>query len=191
MVNGMKQMNLSATIEKIALAQLIILFHLNINTINLLPDWIGYYLYYQAIFVIEKYEKSASLLRPFALILGVYEGIAWLLQIIGISLESMTLLQIFIAIISIYFQFQLLTNISQIASFHHHDDFAKRFLTLRTMQVISITLVAFPTYWLIIQYMKIIITLFHIFVTIWLCYVLFQYSKKEKEYEDETLIKGY
>lgn len=191
----MKRIRLSAAIDKIALAQLIIVFdfyfNLNINTIDLLPDWVGYCLYYQAIFVIGKYEESVKLLRPFILILGVYEGIVWILQMTGIFLESMTLLQVFIAIISIYFQFQLLTNIAQIAFLHHFDDFAKRFLVLRTMQVISVTLVAFPTYWLIIQYTKIIMTLFHILVTIWLCYVLFQYSKKEKKYEDESLIEGY
>ncbi len=185
MVSGMKQNNYVSTIYKIAFAQFFILFNLNINTINLLPNWVGYYLFHKALPVIGEYEESAKLLRPFTFILGIYEMIVWVLQIINISLESYTILQVIIGVISIYFQFQLLTNISDIAYSHHFDTFAKRFKTLRTMSVISVTFASLPIDWSMIKYMNLVIGLFGIMVMIWLCFVLVQYANAEKEYKKE------
>ena len=114
------------------------------------------------------------------MILGVYNGIVWILMIINVSIESFDMLQLFMNIISIYIQFQLLTNISNIALSHHFENESKRLNILRTMNVISVTFVSFPAHWVFMQYVQIIITLFYIVIVVLLISTLIGYAKKER-----------
>ncbi len=180
MVNGMKAKSYVGALYQIIFGFIFIVFDIRIQTIQFLPDWIGYYLFYKAIDVIGEYEESTKLLRPLIVILGVYNGIVWILMIINVSIESFDMLQLFMNIISIYIQFQLLTNISNIALSHHFEKESKRLNILRTMNVISVTFVSFPVHWFFMQYVQIIITLFYIVIVVLLISTLIGYAKKER-----------
>ena len=130
--------------------------------------------------LIGEYEESAKLLRPLIIILGVDNGIIWILMIINVSVKSLDVLQLFMNIISIYIQFQLLTNISNIALSHRFENESKRLNILRIMNVISVTFVSFPAHWVFMQYVQIIITLFYIVIVVLLILTLMAYAKKEK-----------
>ena len=180
MVNGMSQKNYIRAIYKIAVANVLIIFNLNIGTVNLIPNWLGYLLFYDAIHVIVQYEESAQLLKPFVKILGIYELIAWVLACLAISTDSYSIIYILMHIIEVYFYFQLLTNISHIAFMHHYDQLANQLKTLRTLKLISITLFALS--WN--EYFKIGINILKIILTLWVCVVLLQYVYLEKS-EDQ------
>lgn len=180
MVNGMTSKLYVGALYQIIFGFIFIVFDIRIQTTHFLPDWIGYYLFYKAIDGIGEYEESAKLLRPLIIILGVYNGIIWILMIINVSIESFDMLQLFMNIISIYIQFQLLTNISNIALSHHFEKESKRLNILRTMNVISVTFVSFTARWVFIQYVQIIITLFYIVIVVLLILTLIAYAKKER-----------
>ena len=55
-------------------------------------------------------------------------------MIMNVSVKSLDVLQLFMNIISIYIQFQLLTNISNIALSHHFENESKRLNVLRIMK---------------------------------------------------------
>ena len=164
MVNGMKAKSYVGALYQIIFGFIFIFFDIRIQTINFLPNWIGYYLFYKAIDVIG----------------GVYNGIVWILMIINVSVKSLDVLQLFMNIISIYIQFQLLTNISNIALSHRFENESKRLNILRIMNVISVTFVSFPVHWVFMQYVQIIITLFYIVIVVLLILTLLAYAKKER-----------
>lgn len=180
MVNGMTSKLYVGALYQIIFGFIFIAFDIRIQTTHFLPDWIGYYLFYKAIDGIGEYEESAKLLRPLIIILGVYNGIIWILMIMNVSVKSLDVLQLFMNIISIYIQFQLLTNISNIALSHHFENESKRLNILRIMNVISVTFVSFPAHWVFMQYVQIIITLFYIVIVVLLILTLIAYAKKEK-----------
>ena len=96
-------------------------FTLSINafTLSLLPDWACYALMLAAIPGLADYERSTLLLRPLAWLLLAWEGVLWLLKLFGISEPSGSwwyLPVLLAAVLNLYFHFQLLTNLADIAS---------------------------------------------------------------------------
>ena len=102
---------LSSAIKKIAIGYIFIYFSINIWVIDILPDWLGYFMIVAALPVISQEERSAQLLRPFGIALGVWTIIEWILKMIGAEWNLM-LINLVVGIIVIYFHFQLITNIA-------------------------------------------------------------------------------
>ena len=107
MVNGMTSKLYVGALYQIIFGFIFIAFDIRIQTTHFLPDWIGYYLFYKAIDGIGEYEESAKLLRPLIIILGVYNGIIWILMIMNVSVKSLDVLQLLLKLLSMYIQFQL------------------------------------------------------------------------------------
>lgn len=128
----METKTLSSAIKKVAISYILIYLHINISVIDILPDWLGYFLIVSVLPVLSQKEKSAQLLKPFGIALGVWNIFEWVLKIAGTEL-NLTIINIVFSIITIYFHFQLITNI---AALDIEDRKKKRLLDLRTATVI-------------------------------------------------------
>lgn len=128
----METKTLSSAIKKVAISYILIYLHINISAIDILPDWLGYFLIVSVLPVLSQKEKSAQLLKPFGIALGVWNIFEWVLKIAGTEL-NLTIINIVFSIITIYFHFQLITNI---AALDIEDRKKKRLLDLRTATVI-------------------------------------------------------
>lgn len=176
-------------IKRIGYGYLLTLVNINIGTINIIPDWLGYYFFHTGIQEISQYEKSTELLEPLNIILGVYEFIIWCLKIIGIEIDHYAF-TVILSIISLYFHFQLLTNIATIAK-THGSIHAKRIFQLRNANVIFITVMQLLVllrhnhlvlYILAKTYNSIlyVLLLIGLIIGIWICRIMFVYADEEK-----------
>lgn len=57
-----------------------VFLHLNVNlgTLNVLPNWVGYLLFFSAIILLGEQLRDLTLLKPFCILLGVGELVDWL-----------------------------------------------------------------------------------------------------------------
>ena len=116
--------NIRKALGRIAWAYLIILLHFRINNLDLLPDWVGYLLIFSAIGHLAGEVRDLPLLRPFCVLLGIAAGVDWLaFPLAGESLTGrFLLLSALISCVSIYFHFQLLTDLARLAEEHPAGD---------------------------------------------------------------------
>lgn len=173
---------LCRAIKNIAWGYILIHLHINIGALDLLPDWCGYLLFLGALSVLGQSEPSAHLLKPLGILLTVWNGIFWILKCFGVS--SIGYIPDLIAtVISLYFHFQLLTNIAAVAREKECPQEGS-ILTLRTVRTILITLFALPFPWAEYEVLALIFLFINIIVAICLCSVLFSMHRYLKEHPE-------
>ena len=123
-----------SAVKKVAWGFLLIYIHINLGTIDILPDWAGFALMVSALSVIALEEESAKLIRPFGVVLVVWNVIEWALKIFGLQ-AYLNYVSLIPSAINLYFTFQLFTNLASIAEKYSCPQ-AKRLLVLRTINVI-------------------------------------------------------
>ena len=185
----METKTLSSAIKKIAISYILIYLHINISVIDILPDWLGYFLIVSVLPVLSQKEKSAQLLKPFGIAIGIWNIVEWLLKIAGDELNFYVVSLVF-SIITIYFHFQLITNI---AALDIEETKKKRLLNLRTATVILHTVLTLsllvPTIididGEIYYYILMLMLIPQLVICFWISGELFKISKvlKEKEVE--------
>lgn len=186
----MEAKTLSSAIKKIAISYILIYLHINISVIDILPDWLGYFLIVSVLPVLSQKEKSAQLLKPFGIALGVWNIVEWLLKIAGDELNFYVISLVF-SIITIYFHFQLITNI---ANLDIEEPKKKRLLNLRTATVILHTVLTFSLFIPtvididneIYTYVLMIMLIPQLVICFWISGELFKLSKAMKEKEVES-----
>lgn len=172
----------SQSIKDIAWAYILLCFHFKIVTIDLLPDWYGYYLIYTALPVMEKRAPSVGLLKNFVVFMTGYEAVEWFLQIFGVELDTY-ILSLFIGVVYIYTHFQLLTNLADIAR-QDSSEYSIPIRQLRSFVIVGVTITNiinsfFPNIWLVYGIAIINILIFTI-----LSAQLFSYAKEEQKREE-------
>ena len=120
-------------VSRIAWSYLFAFFNLNLGSLNILPDWMAFALIYGALDLLAEEERELPLLKPFCILLGLWEGAGWLAQLFGLTL-------------SLYFYFQLLTNLAHLAARYGGEDLSRRLLRLRTAQALLNTFMAVYLY---------------------------------------------
>ncbi len=175
---------LCKAVKKIAWGYILIHVHINIGTLDLLADWWGCLLFYQALTALGTYEPSAFLLKPLGIVMILWEAVTWILTAIGITIPDY-LPGLVIAIISLYFHFQLLTNVASIAKKYECPQEGS-LLTLRTLQTLFITLLALPLPWEEYEIAAILLLLVNLIIAIALCVVLFGLHKALQEFHDDS-----
>ena len=126
-----------------------IYFDFNINTVSILPSFVGYFLFLSAIDCLCDEEKELDLLRTPGLILTVWHILSWLASWAAIELDGMLLVaDILIGVLNIYFHFQLFTNLASIAANYQPEDgeLDARLLRYRTLQTVMLTAVILLSY---------------------------------------------
>ena len=117
-----------------------IYFDFNINTVSILPSFIGYLLFLSAINYLCDEERELNLLRTLVTILTVWHIASWLASWASIDLDGMLqVVDIIIGVVNIYFHFQLLTNLASIAAKYQSEDYEldEKLLRYRTLQTIK------------------------------------------------------
>ncbi len=151
---------------EIAYGFLFLFLNLDLGTINILPDWVGYYLFFRALPVMEEENREAGLLVWPVKLLGCWALLRWVLQVFGVGWE-LRILSLVMAVLSLYVRFQFLTNLAGIAEAHgcpNHE----RLLQLRTVITLLLTLSTLSVEWL-----RPYLTAASLIVTAWTCWLLF------------------
>lgn len=185
----METKTLSSAIKKVAISYILIYLHINISVIDILPDWLGYFLIVSVLPVLSQKEKSAQLLKPFGIALGVWNIVEWVLNIAGAEL-NLTIINIVFSIITIYFHFQLITNITAL---NIEERKKKRLLDLRTATVILHTVLrisvlipsAISVDNEIYSYIMMFLLIPQLIICFWISGELFIISKSMKEKESK------
>ena len=133
-------------------------FDFSLNGISLLPDFAAFVLFLRAIGLMEEEERDLALLRPLALALLVWEGADWLLSWAGEDLASLFAalnagwlfyqpLYLTVQAMSLYFHFQLFTDLAAMAARWQAEGqgLDRRLLRLRAALTLLITPPAHPT----------------------------------------------
>ncbi|MDY4180692.1 MAG: hypothetical protein SOY13_03650 [Pseudoflavonifractor sp.] len=103
------------------LAQLFLHLNLSLGSLNVLPEWVGYLLLFRAIAGLSGVLRDIGLLSPLCALLGGMSALQWLAVTFGFSalfsasgLVSglASLLALLLQVVGIYFNFQLLTDLS-------------------------------------------------------------------------------
>lgn len=185
----METKTLSSAIKKIAISYILIYVHVNISVIDILPNWLGYFLIVSVLPVISEKEKSAQLLKPFGIAIGVWNILETILSLMGAE-WNLTIISLVFNVVTIYFHFQLITNI---ANLDIEEAKKKRLLNLRTATVLlhtatSLALLVptlFDIDYEIYSYFVIVMLIPQLVICIWISGELFKISKALKEKEVE------
>ncbi len=184
----MKTKALSSAVKRIAISYVFIYFNINISAVDILPDWLGYFMIVSVLPVLSEKEPSAGLLKPFGIAIGIWNIVSLALKITAVP-WNLTLISLLFSIITIYFYFQLITNI---ASLDIEQSKRKRLLALRTATVLLHTVLTLslfiPTAINTEAYSYIILLLSvpQIILCFWIVGELFGLSKFLKEKEAVT-----
>ena len=106
--------SLASALRKVAWGWILLHCNFNLGSLNILPDWLGYLLILQALSVLAKSVRSAALLIPFGMGLTGWSLVTWVLDIFGVSITFLWL-DLLVTVIGLYFQFQLLTDLAELA----------------------------------------------------------------------------
>ena len=126
-----------------AWAYFFLYFNINLNSLNLLPDFVCYVLLWQAIGCLEEEERDLPLLRPLCLLLGVWAGADWVFTIFEGTLDGrFPPVDLFLSVASIYFHFQLFTDLSHMAGRFQPEGetLDRRLRRLRSLNTLLLTL---------------------------------------------------
>ena len=74
-------------VSRIAWSYLFAFFNLNLGSLNILPDWMAFALIYGALDLLAEEERELPLLKPFCILLGLWEGAGWLAQLFGLPMR--------------------------------------------------------------------------------------------------------
>lgn len=171
----MERQRLADSVKLIAYGYLLLHLNFNLGTLNVLPNWLGYIQILRALPALGEYEPSALLLRPLGILLALWEGVLWTVDLAGSSLTGY-LFTVIATVIALYFHFQLLTNLADIAGSCSCPE-RKRILTLRTVRTVLITLFALPIPWDSYKILTVGMVVVFIVVAVWLCTVLFSFRR--------------
>lgn len=187
-------MNYLSAIGKISWGYLFIYISLNLGTANIFPAWAGFLLIYLALGAVAAIEPSAKLLKPFALLLIAEDLAEWALNIFSMT-PDLYWIDVFINVILLYFHFQLLTNLSNIAE-SQGSQYAGRLKKLRSVQTIFMTAAALMPVskraaitlaenGVVIMLMA----LFGVIVMLAICVTLFQYKRELRAMEENSSLE--
>ena len=185
---------LCRAIKHIAWAYVLIYLDVNLVTLNILPNWLGFLLILLALPALADEVPSAALLRPFAVLLAACAGIEWVLKLFGGTISvDLTIVSLIIAVVTLYFHFQLLTDLATLSEKFDCPQTAM-LLRLRTVNTLIATALALPLPWEQAEWLAITALLVYGAIVIWICAVLFGLKRslteegndEEKEEETET-----
>ena len=179
----MEREKLAGAVKSIAWGYVLLHVNLNLGTLNILPNWLGYVLMLGALPILGAAEPSALLLRPLGILLALWEGLLWGLTLFGISFDS-TVLSVVAAALSLYFHFQLLTNLAELAAQNACPE-ERKILHLRTARTLLITVLALPIPWAEYTEVTTGMVIVNLIVALWICSVLFSLRRSLMESDEQ------
>ena len=137
--------SLVISVGRVAWGYVFLYLDFSLNSFNLLPDWACYAFVLWALPGLALCESSVKLLEPLAWLLLVVYAAEWVLPVFGLGtlLDEAYILGVVISVVSLYFHFQLLTNLADIAG-RFNAKRQKSVLLLRNVRTVLLTLLALP-----------------------------------------------
>lgn len=164
-------------------------FDINLGVLNILPDWLGYVAIVHVLDVLEKEEPSVRLLRPLGGILIAWEIYEIVEKLIGMNV-NLLILGTIVTVLSLYFHFQLLTNLAAIAEKYEYPK-AQNILKLRTAQTLLITVFAvMPLSWERYTWVITVFGIVGIVVGVWICIELNAFKKALSEHSTDNRLEN-
>lgn len=154
------------SLRNVALGYIFIMFHINLETLDLIPDFVGYVLIYRGIKILLNIVISLRLLQNFAIFLCVISFVKWFFSIFNFNL-NIYIINMIITIITLYFDFQLISDIIEIGYKCDYTNLSF-FKLLRNLKVVIYTIIYLMSYF----YRNEIIMLILIFVQLGICFLL-------------------
>lgn len=117
-------------------------FDFNLGTVSIFPRFVGFLLLLSAIGKLSGERRDLVLLRPLAALLGAWAALDWLLSWLGGTVGGHILfLDLLMAVASLYFHFQFLTDMAALAERYQPegDDLDQRLRRRRTVYVVLMT----------------------------------------------------
>lgn len=172
---------LCKSIKNISWGYIMLYFNINLGTIDILPAWWSYLWLFQTGIKegIGEEEGSANLLSPLGIVLGIYNLITWFLTMFGIPSDMFLITEI-MSVISLYFHFQLLTNLANIAHKYGCEQ-EQSLLHLRTAHTILMTVLAFTVHFEEIDWLTLCIVVVQVVIMICICFVLSKFRHAIEE----------
>ncbi len=136
---------ISGALRKIALGFIILTFHIDIEGFSVIPTFLGYYMFAKAIETLSEEERELKLLYKMSDLLFYYQFIYWfaifVATIAELDIAFLQPIDLIFAVINIYYQFQLLTNLSSVAKKHSPETTHSKMLKgCRTLQTLILTM---------------------------------------------------
>lgn len=158
---------------KVATGYLFLYLNFNLNfggTLDVLPDWLGMVFLLQSLPALACWQPAALLLQPLGLLLAGWEGLEWLTAIFQLDLAALPVLPLVVRVVSLYFHFQLLTNLADAVQPYHPEE-ADALRGRRTLNTLFLTAFALPLPWEEWQYAALVLLLCSVAVTfaLWHC----------------------
>lgn len=177
-----KTMALSGTASLVAWGYLFLYLDINLGPVDILPNWLGYGMMLRALPAL-----GSAVLRPLASMLAGWQGLLWVLPILGIPTAGpvVSLLALVFGVVGIYFHFQLLTNLAEVAQQRAFPD-EKSLLRLRTINTLLVTLFALPVAWADYPIPSLVLALVGIVVGLWICVTLFHLRNHLQQEESQA-----
>lgn len=170
---------LQKAIKQVAWGYVLLHFDLNLGTMDIMPNWCSYLLFISALNTISETVPAAKLLRPFGVILTVWESFSWCTKLVGAT-ASLGIISLMVTVVNLYFHFQLLTNIAEIATLYNCPQ-TGRIITLRTVRTVMTTFFMLPLPWAEYELMLWMIVIEQLIVAIWICSVMFSLRRSLAE----------
>lgn len=160
---------LTKALYRIAIGFGILCFDINLGPINILPNWLGYWLIVKSLDAIAEEEPSAALLKSLGNLLIGWFAVTWVMKILGMNLRASLVLWVayLVAVEQLYFQFQLLTNIAAIAK-KYVPQFEQRILQLRTVMTLMVTGYTLVSAFVVSEFVAAMVAIVQIVTAIWL-----------------------
>ena len=171
--------NYKNALKKIAWGYVFIYFSINLGPVDALPVWVGYILILQVLDGVAEREPSASLLKPFAFVLSAVELVKWVTTWFA-GIMTLPWINVITGIVSLYFHFQLLTNLADTAK-RDCSLYGKKIRFYRNLQVLLVTILTMmdaaiiPPTWVSFSWVMLLATAVLIIGLIW---TLFAYAKE-------------
>ncbi len=128
-------------ISKVAWGYFFLYFDINLGTVSVLPNFVGFLLFLKAIDLLKDDQRELGLLKTLGIILTVWNFIEWVGSWVSYSFGNWYFINIIIGLVNLYFHFQLITNLASIAKEYQQEgcEQDKKLLKYRTMQTIMLT----------------------------------------------------
>lgn len=128
-------------ISKVAWGYFFLYFDINLGTVSVLPNFVGFLLFLKAIDLLKDDQRELGLLKTLGIILTVWNFIEWVGSWVSYGFGNWYFINIIIGLVNLYFHFQLITNLASIAKEYQQEgcEQDKKLLKYRTMQTIMLT----------------------------------------------------
>lgn len=131
-------------LSKTAEGYFFIYFNFSINTVSIIPTFVGYILLMKATKCLQDEERELGLLWNPGDILASWYFFVWLVSWLGINLDgAWPFVDIVINVVNLYFHFQFLTNLASIVERYQSDGsrYHADILQCRTVQTVLLTVI--------------------------------------------------